>query len=100
MNVIHVSMPSGGKRGKRTDVNLERHSETKRSVVRIRNKDNLCMARALVVAKSKIDNDPHYKYVANHRKPMQTRLAQELHNNADVPLARAELKKPNGFRRI
>ena len=58
MNVIHVSMPSRGKGGKHTELNLEKHLEKKRSVIRIRNKDSLCMARALVVAKSKIDNDP------------------------------------------
>ena len=32
VNVIHVSMPSGGKRGKRTEVNLEKHLE-KRSLL-------------------------------------------------------------------
>ena len=45
------------------------------------------MARALVVAKAKLENDPQYKYIADHRKPMQTRLAQELHQNANVPLS-------------
>ena len=75
VNVIHVSMPSGDKRGRRTEMSLEKHLEKKRSVIRIRNDDNLCMARELVVSKSKIDNDPQYKYVADHRKPMQTRMA-------------------------
>ena len=86
VNVIHISMPLGGKRGKRTELNLEKHLEKKRSVIRIRNDDNLCMARALVVAKSKIDNDPQFKSVVDHRWPMQTRMAQELHTSANVPL--------------
>ena len=86
VNVIHVSMPSGGKGRKRTEMNLEKHLEKKRSVVRIQNKDDLCMARALVVAKAKVDEDPLYKSIADHRKSMQTRMAQELHANADVPL--------------
>ena len=86
INVIHVSMPIGGKRSKRSEVNLEKHLEKKRTIVRIRNDDNLCMARALVVAKAKLDSDPQYKYVSDHRKPMQTRLVRELHQNANVLL--------------
>ena len=85
VNVIHVSMPSGGKGSKRSEINLERHLQKKRSIVRIQNDDNLCMARALVVSKAKLDNDHLYKYVADYRKPMQTRLAQELRQNTGVP---------------
>ena len=44
VNVIHVSMPSCSKGRKRTEMNLEKHLEKKRSVVRIQNKDDLCMA--------------------------------------------------------
>ena len=97
VNVIHVSMPSGGKRGKRTELSLEKHLEKKKSVICIRNDDNLCMARALVVAKSKIDNDPQYGYLADHRKPMQTRLAQELHTNANVPLGPCGINEAKQF---
>ena len=86
VNVIHVSLPSGGKGGKRTNLNLEKHLEKKRSVIRIQNNDNLCMARALVVAKAKLDDNPQYKSIVDHRRPMQTRLAQELHTNAGVPM--------------
>ena len=57
VNVIHVSTPSGGKEGKRTDMNLGKHLVKKRTVILIQNNDDLCMARALVVAKAKIDND-------------------------------------------
>ena len=86
VNAIHVSMPSSGKGRKRTEMNLEKHLEKKKSVVRIQNKDDLCMARALVVAKAKIDNDSRDREIRDHRKPLQTRMAQELHANADVPL--------------
>ena len=79
VNVIHVSMPSGSKGSKRSEINLEKHLQKKRSIVRIQNDDDLCMARALLVAKAKVDSDPQYKYVADYRKTMQTRLAQELH---------------------
>ena len=51
INVIHVSMPIGGKRSKRLEVNLEKHLEKKRSIIKIRNDDSLCMARALLEPK-------------------------------------------------
>ena len=57
VNLIHVEMPHGGKGTKRSEVNLERHLTKKRSIIRIQNNDELCLARALVVAKAKIDND-------------------------------------------
>ena len=97
VNVIHVSLPSGGKGRKRANVNLEKHLERKKSVVRIQNKDNLCMACALVVAKAKIDEDPQYKSIVDHRWAMQTRLAQELHTNADVPLGPCVIEEAKRF---
>ena len=44
VNVIHVSMPSGGNGGKRSEVNLEKHLQKERSIVCIQNDDDLCMA--------------------------------------------------------
>ena len=83
INVIHVSMPIGGKGSKRSEVNLGKHLEKKRSIVRIRN-DNLCMARALVVAKAKLDNDPRNRHIRMSNRLLQARLAQELHQNDRV----------------
>ena len=97
VNFIHVSMPSGGKGSERSEMNLEKHLEKKRSIVRIQNDDYLCMARALVVAKAKVDNDPQYKSTVKHRRPMQTRLAQELHQNAGVPLGACGLEQAIQF---
>ena len=97
MNVIHVSMPMGGKRSKRSEVNLEKHLDKKKSIVRIRNEDELCMARALVVAKAKLDNNPQYKSIVDHRRPMQRRLAQELHQNAGVPLGPCGIEQAKQF---
>ena len=97
VNVIHVSMPSGGKGSKRSEVNLEKHLQKKRSIVRIQNDDDLCMARALVVAKAKLDNDPQYKSIVDHRGTMQTRLAQELHQNAGAPLGPCGIEEAKQF---
>ena len=97
VNVIHVSMPSGGKGRKRTAVNLEKHLERKKSVIRIQNKDNLCMARALVVAKARIDHDSRDRQIRNYQRPLQTQLAQELHTNADVPLGPCGIEEAKQF---
>ena len=96
VNVIHVVMPQGGWGSKRSEINLEKHLAKKRSIVRIQNSDDLCLARALV-AKAKIDNDPQYKYIADHRKPMQTRLAEELHQKSGVPLGPCGLDEVKHF---
>ena len=48
IDVLHASLPVDGKGTKRADVNLEKHLEKKKSIIRIQNKDDLCMARALV----------------------------------------------------
>jgi hypothetical protein len=97
VNIVHVEMPNGGKGTKRAEINLEKHLAKKRSIIRIRNNDELCLARALIVAKAKIDNDPQYKYIADHRKPMQTRLARELHQKASVPLGPCGLDEVKQF---
>ena len=86
INVIHVSIPNGGKGSKRSEVNLKKHLERKKSIIRIQNDDDLCMARALVVAKAKLESDPQDRQIRDHRRTMQTRLAQELHQNAGVLL--------------
>ena len=85
VNLIHVEMPHGGKGTKRCEINLEKHLTKKRSIIRIQNKDELCLARALVVAKAKIDDDGQYKSIVDHRRPLQTRIAQELHQKAGRP---------------
>ena len=90
-------MPSGSKGRKRTEMSLEKHLKKKRSVVRIQNNDNLCMARALVVAKAKVDDNPQYKSIADHGKSMQTRMAQELHTNAGVPMGPCGIEEAKQF---
>ena len=97
INVIHVSMPTGGKRSKCLEVNLEKHLDKKKSIVRIRNEDELCMARALVVVKAKLDNDPRDRQIRDHRRPMQTRLARVLHQNANVPLSPCRIEQAKLF---
>ena len=97
VNLIHVEMPHGGKGTKRSEVNLERHLTKKRSIIRIQNKEELCLARALVVAKAKIDNNSQYKSIVDHRWPLQTRIAQELDQKANVSLGSCGINEVKQF---
>ena len=78
-------------------MNLEKHLERKKSIIRIQNDDDLCMARGLVVAKAKLESDPQDCQIRNHQRPMQTRLAQELHHNAGVPLGLCGIEQAKQF---
>ena len=79
---IHVEMPSGGKGTKLSEINLEKHLAKKGSIIRIQNKHEICLAQALVVSMAKIENDDQYKSIVDHRRPLQTRLAYDLHEKS------------------
>ena len=87
IDINHVLAPVGSGRKKRTTYNIDDYLSEKGSVVRIKNKDDdLCLARALVVARAKKDNDPRYDYIKDSRKPLQREKAFDLHEAANVPL--------------
>ena len=79
-------MPKGSGRKRRDVVNLESYLRKKDCIVQIKNKDELCCARAIIVAIAKYDKDPQYKYIVDHRCRIQTRLAQEPNETSGVPL--------------
>ena len=60
VDIIHVEAPQGSGRSKRTTLNIREYLRKKGSVITIQNNDNLCLARALVVAVARIENDPSY----------------------------------------
>jgi uncharacterized protein YlxP (DUF503 family) len=97
VNLIHVEMPNGGTSTKRSEINLEKHLINKRAIIRIQNTDDICFARALVVAKAKIENDSRYYHLINHKRPLQTRLAHDSHQNAVVPIATCGLDEVKQF---
>ena len=88
IDINHVESPVGsrGKGKKRTTYNIDDYLDEKNSVVRIKNKDDLCLARALVVARAKKDNDPRYRQIKDSRVPLQREKAFDLHEAANVPL--------------
>ena len=97
VNIIHVEMPYGGTGRKRKIANLDKYLTNKRAIVRIQNKDNLCLARAIVVAKAKVDNDERYENIRKSEKPLQGRLAHELHEKAGVPLGQCGIEEVKKF---
>ena len=87
IDINHVLAPVGSGRKKRTTFDIDDYLHEKKSVVRIKNnKDDLCLARALVVARAKKENDPRYGYIKDSRRPLQREKAFDLHEAANVPL--------------
>ena len=87
IDINHVESPQGSGRKKRTTYNIDDFLNQKGSVVRIRNnKDDMCLARALVVARAKQENDSRYYYIRDSRRPLQREKAFDLHEAANVPL--------------
>ena len=50
------------------------------------NDDELCCARAIIVAKAKADEDEQLKFIKDSRRPLQKKLAQTLHEEARAPI--------------
>ena len=91
VDIVHIEAPQGSGR-KRIHLNIEEFLHKKRSIIAIQNKDDLCLARALVAAIAKIEKDPKYKSLVDSRamKPrrndLQEKAARKLHKSANVPL--------------
>ena len=88
IDINHVESPVGSGRSKlkRTTYNIDDYLDQKNSVVRIKNNDDLCLARALVVGIAKVDKDPRYNQIKKSDRPVQREKALALHRAANVPL--------------
>ena len=84
VDLIHVEALQGSGRSKRSVVNIKEYLHKKRSVIVIRNNDNLCLARALVVAIARVENAPNYVQLRDADRA-QEKKARELHAAANVP---------------
>jgi len=85
LDLTHITMPEPGSGRKRLHTDL--HDvilHQKKSVIQIKNKDCLCCARALVVAKARVDDHPEYDNLRQGRL-MQKIRAQALSEQAGVP---------------
>ncbi len=88
IEITHVKDPlrgRGRKRLKPGEKHIDDLLRTKRSVVYIDNKDELCCARALVVTKAKRDRHPKYDTIKRGKGALQGQMAQDLHQHACVP---------------
>ena len=99
IDIIHVEAPQGSGRSKRTTLNISEYLHKKGSVITIKNNDNLCLARALVVAIAKIENDPKYKTLIDSRWTTQQMKAIELHQTANVPFGPCGLPEVDLFQK-
>ena len=66
MDIIKVHLPEGTKFMNRS-VPISKLLQSKKSIVTIKNNDNMCMARALVTAIAKVDDDPRWKSISDSR---------------------------------
>ena len=99
IDIIHVEAPQGSGRSKRTTLNIREYLRKKGSVITININDNLCLARALVVAVARIEKDPKYKTLANSKTHTQQEKAMELHRLANVPLGPCGLAEVDMFQK-
>ena len=87
IDIIRVEMPQGSGKSKvrRTSYDIRDYLKKKKSVICIDNKDNYCLARALVVSIARIENDPRYSHIMKSNRPLQLERALALHQAAHVP---------------
>ena len=98
VDIVHVEAPQGSGRSRRTTLNIKEFLHKKKSII-ITNNDDLCLARALVVAIAKIEKDPNYKNLIAPGRRIQERKAKELHESANVPLGPCGLPEVELFQK-
>ena len=99
VDIVHVEAPQGSGRKRRTILNIKEFLHNKRSIITIKNNDDLCLARALVVAIAKIEKDPSYHILMNPERRTQEKKARELHELAKVPLGPCGLPEVELFQK-
>ena len=87
----------GSGRLKRATLNIRDYLKKKKFVICINNKDDLSLARALVVSIARIEKDPRYKRITTLDSCVQRERAFDLHEAANVPLGPCGLKEVNLF---
>ena len=99
IDINHVKAPEGrGKnKHKRTTLNIRDHLKEKKSVICINNKDDFCLARALVVSIARIEKDPKYEQIRKSDNYIQLDRALDLHVAANVPLAPCGMNEVKSF---
>lgn len=78
------SRSSGWKKGNPGYMSYEQMLKKKTRIITIKNKDELCAARAIVTMTALADDDPHYQELRDGRWH-QGMLAKKLHGEVGVP---------------
>ena len=98
IDINHVKTPQGRGRSKRTTFNIRDHLKEKKTIIRINNKDDFCLARALAVSIARIQNDPKYnQIIRSDRYYIQLERALDLHVAANVPLGPCRIEEVKLF---
>ena len=97
VNLIHVVKPEGLK-GKKI-INISKCLREKHCFIRILNKDELCVARAIVVGVARVKKDPRYSQMLRGR-PIQRTRALELHGKAGAELKACGLDEVKRFQTV
>ena len=74
VDLIHVKASQGSGRSKRNVINIKDYLHKKGSVITIKNNDNLCLARALVVAIAKVEKARNYIYLRNDDRGQEKKV--------------------------
>ena len=99
IRIIHIQRPQGG-RNKENQLPLDKFIRNNRRFLRIENQDELCCARALVVAMAfanKDGNPVHYQKIRRQRGQLQEEEARQLHAKAEVKEGRCGIPEVEKF---
>ena len=104
LHISHIRDPgrgAGKNRVRKGYMALEKLLDTKKSVIKIKNEDELCCARAIVTMKAYCDfGSRHAEYDSLRRGlPIQERQARDLHRQAGVPEGPCGLPELEAFQR-
>lgn len=99
LELVHVHMPSGSGSKRKPYVDIKRLLDDKRSVIQIKNNDELCCARAIVTAIARIEKHPQWDSIRRGYE-LQQIMAIDLHKKAKVPLTRCGMEEVKQFQAI
>lgn len=97
--MTHVELPTGGTKNLSKYVDLERFLKTKQCILTIKNKDDICCARALVTTKEKLEKREKWNSIRLGKK-IQEQLAIELHTLANVPHQKCGIEEIKQFQTV
>ena len=87
VKVTRVKPPNGTGYRRQNTARFDEWFPTKQCIIQIQNNDDLCCARALIVARARLDKDPRWETIRKgdqNRYTLQRKLAQQLMTEAGL----------------